>query len=106
AFGVAARLAPDDARVLNNLACYLTISGDPTIRDPARAVVFARRAVKLAPDNDWIWHTLGRAYYRAGRWDEATAALEHSRALPPRRLTFDHNRASTWFYLAMAYSRL
>jgi tetratricopeptide (TPR) repeat protein len=106
AFEAAARLAPDDARMLNNLACNLALSDVPTIRDPARAVVLAQRAVKLTPNHDGIWKTLGRAYYRAGSWDEAVAALEKSRALPPRRPTFDHDKASTCFYLAMAYGQL
>jgi serine/threonine protein kinase/Tfp pilus assembly protein PilF len=106
AFEAAFRLAPDNARVLNNLAWHLTVSDVPTIRDPARAVGLARRAVKLVPDQPWMWNTLGLACYRTRRWREAIDALEKSRVLPSRRTTFPHDKASTWFYLAMAYGQL
>src|SRR5262249_47183232 len=100
------RLFPNDARALNNLAWHLTISDDPTIRDPARAVVLARLAAELAPDNGAIWDTLGKACYRAGSWGEAFTALERGLAIPPSRTTPGNEKAVTWFYLAMAYSRL
>jgi tetratricopeptide (TPR) repeat protein len=106
AFEAAARLAPDDARALENLAYHLALSGDPTIRDPARAAALARRAVELAPSHGVIWNTLGMACYRAGSWGEAVTALARGLALPPQRTTLGNDKAMTWFYLAMAYCRL
>jgi tetratricopeptide (TPR) repeat protein len=106
AFETAARCAPADPRVLENLAWHLTISDDPTIRDPARAVALARRAVELAPDNGIIWNTLGLASYRAGSWGEAVRVLERGLDLPLKRTTLGNDMAMTWFYLAMAYGRL
>jgi serine/threonine-protein kinase len=106
AFETAARCAPDNARMLNNLAWHLATSDVPTVRDPTRAVVLARRAVELDPDNALFWDTLGVAYYRAGNWSKAVTALERRLALVPRKITWGNDIASTWFYLAMAYSRL
>jgi tetratricopeptide (TPR) repeat protein len=106
AFETIAEMAPSDPRALENLAWHLTISEDPKIRDPARAVRLARRAVELARDNGYIWNTLGLASYRAGSWREAVTALEQGLALPPKRTTLGNDKAMTWFYLAMAYSRL
>jgi serine/threonine protein kinase len=106
AFETAARLAPDDARMLTNLACHLAISPVPTIRDPARAVVIARRAVELAPDHDGIWDALGVACYRNGDWSEAATALERSLVLRPKRTTIGDDKAAACFYLAMAYGQL
>jgi tetratricopeptide (TPR) repeat protein len=106
AFEMAARLAPDDARALENLAYHLALSGDPKIRDPARAAAFARRAIELAQGHGVIWNTLGMASYRAGSWGEAVTALERGLALPPTRTTLGNDKASAWFYLAMAYCRL
>src|SRR5262249_51873170 len=106
AFETAARCAPDDPRALENLAWHLTISDETTSRDPARAVALARRAVELVSDNGIIWNTLGLASYRAGSWGEAVRALEMGLALPPKRTTHGNDKAMTWFYLAMAYSRL
>jgi tetratricopeptide (TPR) repeat protein len=106
AFERAAQWAPDDGLVVGHLAWELAISEDPTIRDPARAVVLARRAVKLAPDREMLWITLGTACYRAGRWGEAVTALEKGLALAPTRTTLGNDKAATWFFLAMAYCRL
>jgi serine/threonine protein kinase/Flp pilus assembly protein TadD len=106
AFEAAARWAPDNAVALNNLAYHLEMSDDPTIRDPVRAVVLARRAVELAPDHGGIWDTLGVACYRNGDWSQAATALERCLALPPNRTTIGNNKAATYFYLAMAYARL
>jgi serine/threonine protein kinase len=106
AFETAARCAPDNAKMLNNLAWHLATSDVPTVRNPARAVVLARRAVELGPDNCMFWDTLGVAYYRTGNWTDAVTALERRVALVPPRITLGSDIASTWFYLAMANSRL
>jgi serine/threonine protein kinase len=106
AFEKAARLAPDNTSALNNLAWTLVTSNVPTIRDPARAVVLARRAVQLDPYRSGAWDTLGVACYRTGNWAEAVAALERRLAMLHEWTTSDADIAVSWFYLAMAYSRL
>jgi serine/threonine-protein kinase len=116
AFEAAVRCDPDDYRALNNLAWHLATSDVKTIHDPARAVVFAQRAVALAPDYAAAWHTLGLAYYQVGTWSEAVTALEKALALlaetskqanETRSMRGDNTTtAMTWLYLAIAYSRL
>jgi len=106
AFEMAARLAPDDAPVLNNLAWHFATSSVPTIHNPARAIVLAQRAVELSPEKGNYWNTLGVACYRAGSWNEAVTALERGLALELQRTTFSNENVWTWFYLAMAHSRL
>jgi len=116
AFETAARLTPDDPRALRNLSWHLALSNDPTLRDPTRAVVLARRAFELAPDC-WVrWETLGIVCYHAGIWSEAVTALESGLALLAEKSVTTHDTVSRRFevadtakskcYLAMAYSRL
>jgi Flp pilus assembly protein TadD len=116
AFETAARLAPDDCRVLNTLAWHLVLSDELTLHNPSRAVVLARRAVELQPDYFRFWFTLGIAYYHAGNWGEAVAALERGLGLMAEKSVHSDQTSSTsfdttmkvmaWFYLAMAYDRL
>ncbi len=113
AFETSVRLAPEDARAVNNLAWHLALSDDPTIRNPTRAAALARRAAELNPDN---WDTLGAACYHAGAWGEAVTVLERGLGLPAEKSvradTAGSNRsdnkdtARAKFYLAMAYNRL
>jgi tetratricopeptide (TPR) repeat protein len=116
AFETTARLNPNNGVALNNLAWHVALSDEPTIRNPARAVVLARRAVELAPDNWGFWDTLGVAYYHAGTWDEAITALEKGFTLMAEKSNRADNTSSTpseradtaqsKFYLSMAYIQL
>jgi tetratricopeptide (TPR) repeat protein len=66
-----------------------------------RALALCRRAVALLPGDAGSLNTLGVIHYRAGRYDEAIAALERSRAAESGRSDgFNH------FFLAMAHHRL
>jgi tetratricopeptide (TPR) repeat protein len=66
------------ARSLNDLA-WLLVEGRASLpADANRAVELAERAVVLGPEEPAFWNTLGLAYHRAGRWEEAEAALGHS----------------------------
>jgi uncharacterized protein HemY len=56
----------------------------PAIRDAARAVELAKKAVKLEPNREGYWDTLGVALYRSGDWDGAAEALRRSRELMGR----------------------
>jgi tetratricopeptide (TPR) repeat protein len=107
AFEKAVRVAPDNADLLEVLAWHLAIREEvPTLRAPARAVVFARRAVELAPDLAKAWQTLGMACYYAGSCREAVTALERFLAIWPDAVRPDNRTVTVWFFLAMACSRL
>jgi eukaryotic-like serine/threonine-protein kinase len=80
----------------NGLAWRLATHPKPEFRDPDRAVQLARTAVELAPNDGYIWNTLGVAQYRAGDWKAAISALEKSMKLRNGGDAFD------WFFLAMA----
>jgi tetratricopeptide (TPR) repeat protein len=64
------------AMVLNTLVRPLVFLGPPAAEDIAPCVEAAEWAVKLAPENKTYRKTLGVAYYRAGRRQEATALME------------------------------
>jgi hypothetical protein len=85
---------------LNNLAWLLATYPDFERHDPDAAVDYARRAVELAPDNGNDWNTLGVAYYRAGKWQDAKISLELAMSLRNGGDSFD------WFFLSMIYHKL
>jgi eukaryotic-like serine/threonine-protein kinase len=95
------KLAPKNADVHNNLAWWLATFQEPRLRDPARAVELARKAVELAPQDGRFWITLGAAHYRAGDWKAAIEALTRSMELAPGR-----NESFNTFFLAMAHWQL
>jgi tetratricopeptide (TPR) repeat protein len=86
---------------LNDLAWLLATDPGPSPRDPARALALAEEAVRISPDHDASWNTLGVARYRAGDWTGAIEALERSALSNPDGGTaFDH------YFLAMAWCQL
>src|SRR5262249_48548790 len=89
-----------NALARNNLAWLLATCADPNLRDPARAVELAMKAVELAPEEGTYWNTLGVAHYRAGDVKAASDALHKSMGLRKGGDGFD------WFFLAMAQWRL
>jgi len=94
---VVARISSgDDLESLNALAWFLSTWPDSRLRDPARAIELARKAVARAPKAAAIWNTLGVAHYRAGAWDEAIEALSRSVELTSGGSPAD------WLFLAMA----
>jgi tetratricopeptide (TPR) repeat protein len=89
------------ANALNDLAWLLAAESDPALLDAPRAVRLADEAIRLDPDLEAGWNTLGVARYRAGDWAGSVEALERSVAVgPPGGTAFDH------FFLAMAFRRL
>jgi Flp pilus assembly protein TadD len=71
-FEKALRLMPDDMTVLSNMARILATSADASLRDGARAVELAERAVTQGGSNEvGVLSTLAAAYAEAGRFDEA-----------------------------------
>jgi superkiller protein 3 len=95
----AVELEPNNAQALNNLAWRLATCPDPKVRDPRRAVEYAKQAVQVDPAGSM--NTLGVAYYYAGHWRATIGALEKS-------VELDHGPATSFnaFFLAMAYRQL
>jgi tetratricopeptide (TPR) repeat protein len=94
------KLAPSNAAAVNELAWLLATCPEPKLRDPARAVELAKKAVQLAPKDGNCRNTLGVAHYRAGDWKAALAALDQSMDLR------QGGDAVDWLFLAMAYRQL
>lgn len=92
----------DKANSKNSLAWALSICPESKHRDPARAVGLAKGAVLLSPKTGAFWNTLGVAYYRAGQWKEAIAALEESMKLSKG----GDGGPVDWLPLAMSHWRL
>jgi eukaryotic-like serine/threonine-protein kinase len=90
----------DPPNVQNEVAWFLATCADPKLRDPARAVELAQKAVEGAPEKAAYKKTLGVARYRAGDWKAASAALENSEPLS------DAHDATEAFFLAMAHWQL
>ena len=81
----------------NDLAWLLLTTPDRGQRDVSRAILLAEKAVERAPECGTYWNTLGIAYFRAGDWKAAIAALERSIASDGGGTSFD------FFFLGMAY---
>ncbi len=91
---------PETLKAIGGLAWALVVSADPKRRDPARGIELAKEVTEKAPKNGDNWNTLGVAYYRAGDWKKALAALEKSAKLRAGGDSFD------WFFLAMTHWQL
>jgi tetratricopeptide (TPR) repeat protein/tRNA A-37 threonylcarbamoyl transferase component Bud32 len=99
-FRKAVELAPNSAWNQTSLAWHLTTVADSQLRDPATAVIHARKATELQPDNAMYWSNLGVALLRAGDYKSAIEALEKV-----EEMTKGNTRRSG-FVLAMAYWHL
>jgi tetratricopeptide (TPR) repeat protein len=100
AYGKAIDIDPNYAPAHNDLAWLLSTCADAKLRDPAQAVVLAKKAVELDQKNRAYANTLGAAYYRTSDWNAAIASLEKSMELSKGGDSFD------WFFLAMAHWQL
>ncbi|MDR3638692.1 MAG: protein kinase [Isosphaeraceae bacterium] len=91
---------PEGALACNNLAwSYLT--APESLRDSAQALAMAEKAVRLEPENATFRNTLGLAYYRAGRYKDATDVLRSNvESQEDRFLVYD------FCFLAMSYHQL
>jgi tetratricopeptide (TPR) repeat protein/tRNA A-37 threonylcarbamoyl transferase component Bud32 len=84
----------------NLLAWFLATAPGPGLRDAARAVRLAKKAVAARPQSGEYRNTLGVAHYRNGDDRAAVAELEAAMRLRAGGDSFD------WFFLAMAHARL
>jgi tetratricopeptide (TPR) repeat protein len=96
----ALELARDDPETNSVLAWQLSTWADPELRDPARAVKLAKKAIDARPKNADFWSNLGLAQYQAGNSRAALYALEES-----MRLT-KGGTCQEWFFAAMAHWKL
>src|SRR5207249_615378 len=67
-FNRAINLDPKNANAHRSLAWLLATCSDVKFRDLSRAVVLAKKAVELAPNDPAYFSTLGVAHYRVGDW--------------------------------------
>jgi tetratricopeptide (TPR) repeat protein len=88
------------ALALNNLAWMLATCEDVHLREPEQALSYARKAVELAGDEGTYWNTLGVAYFRVQKWDEAIKALGRSMELRGD----GEGDSYDWFFLAMIHA--
>jgi hypothetical protein len=84
----------------NDLAWLLVNATDPSVRDISHGVSLAVRATELQPECSTYWNTLGAAYYRAGEFEAAVAALNRAMNFGNGGNVFDH------VFLAAAHSQL
>lgn len=70
------RQLPLNPMVKNNLAWVYLKSKDPAVKNPQKAVKFARDAVLDVPADYSIWNTLAEAYYATGQFDRALRAAQ------------------------------
>jgi tetratricopeptide (TPR) repeat protein len=75
----ALELDPSNGNALNSLGFVLAETG----RDPRRAVDYCRRAVRARPKSAAYLDSLGWAYYKLGRADEAKEALRSALNISP-----------------------
>jgi tetratricopeptide (TPR) repeat protein len=82
AYEASLKLDADNPETLNNLAWLLVTSDDGKVRDPARALALAQRAVDLlkAPH---IWDTLAECLYANSRFQEAVEAEKRALEMKP-----------------------
>ncbi|MEM0899649.1 MAG: tetratricopeptide repeat protein [Pseudomonadota bacterium] len=89
----ALELSPDRPDVLN----YLGYSWVDMNMNLERGLEMIRKAVELRPRAGYIVDSLGWAYYRLGRFDEAVDQLERAAELEPRDPTInDHLGDAYW----------
>ncbi len=92
-FFKALELYPDQPQVLN----YLGYSWVDMNRNLDRGLELIRKAVELRPSDGYIVDSLGWAYYRLGRYDEAVKELERAVSLLPNDpILNDHLGDAYW----------
>lgn len=92
-FQLALTLSPENPQVLN----YLGYSWVDQGMNLDQALEMIRKAVSLRPRDGYIVDSLGWAYYRLGRYEEAAAELEKAIVLSPNDPTInDHLGDAYW----------
>lgn len=92
-FKAALKLYPDQPQVLN----YLGYSYVDMSMNLDEALGMIRKAVELRPDDGYIVDSLGWAYYRLGKFDDAVIELQKAISLRPEDATInDHLGDAYW----------
>jgi tetratricopeptide (TPR) repeat protein len=94
------KFSESNPHMANILARQFAKSPDPRFGYPSLAVDLARMATQQEPEKALSWNTLGIAYYRSGKWEEALAAIQKSIDLSKP------GSAADWFFLAMIHWQL
>jgi tetratricopeptide (TPR) repeat protein len=79
----------EDPGHLNAAAWVRATAKDEAVRDPAKAVDLAWRAVRAVPKDGSFWNTLGVAQCEAGAWPQALGSLATSMDLQSGGTAFD-----------------
>jgi tetratricopeptide (TPR) repeat protein len=75
---------PANAGILNQLGWLCATAGDPTLRDPTKALAYAQRAVEASEGKDAnMLDTLAEAYFANREFDEAIKAEERALEIDP-----------------------
>ncbi|GAC1680342.1 MAG: hypothetical protein PVS2B2_18640 [Candidatus Acidiferrum sp.] len=78
------KFAPDDEVLLNNAAWIYATAQDASLRDPQKALVYARKAATISKnEKDFILDTLAEALYANSQFDEAVTMEEKALSLNP-----------------------
>ena len=83
---------PDHPSVQNNIAWIYAKADDPAVRDPKRALRYARRALMVTPSDVNIWSTLVEAYLADG--DPVRALRVARQVVQMARLSGETNLAA------------
>lgn len=76
--------APEHSRLLNNAAWIYATANDPSLHDPGKALIYARKAVVLSNGKKATFlDTLAESLYANGQFDEAAASERKALALEP-----------------------
>lgn len=90
----------------NYLAWNLVKSTNTETQKLVRAAELAKEAVKLMPGAWSFWNTLGVAYYRTGKWEDAIKALDKSMELGTQDKEYRYQKEFDLFFMAMAHWQL
>lgn len=75
---------PNDAGILNQMGWLYATAESPTVRDPAKALAYAQRAVEASNGSDAnVLDTLAEAYYANQEFDEAIKVEERALEIAP-----------------------
>jgi tetratricopeptide (TPR) repeat protein len=90
-----------DEIVASRALAWVLAAGPEPVRDPAKALPLAERAIELARESFDPVNTLGVVYYRLGQYEKAREALKRAAALHKQAPTAENR-----FFLAMSHHRL
>jgi tetratricopeptide (TPR) repeat protein len=75
---------PGNVGTLNQMGWFYATAENPTLRDPAKAIAYAQRAVEASNGRDAnILDTLAEAYYANQEFDEAIETEERALEITP-----------------------